>query len=175
MTPMPDPLDHYLRWRAADEGERDDDADRECRNLFQAVPRPEPPVSSAFTARTMAAVAAASVRDARRARRTRRAVVVAAAAGGTTAAYFGTGWLVGLLSTVFIGLLNVLIAGIVRAVTALQTGADLWAVLASIGRAAAAFAADPKVTVAIIALHAVAITALVALQRFFGSDGGSFE
>ncbi|MEO8075783.1 MAG: hypothetical protein ABI818_05590 [Acidobacteriota bacterium] len=171
---MNDPLDHYLRWRAADESGRDEDADRECRNLFQAA-AVEPPVSPAFTARTMAAVAAASDRDARRARHTRRAAISAAAIGGTTAAYFGTGWLVGLLSTVLIGLLNLLIGGVVRAVTALQTGADVWAVLASMGRAAAAFAADPKVTVAIIALHAVAITALVALQRFFGSDGGSFE
>jgi hypothetical protein len=48
-------------------------------------------------------------------------------------------------------------------------------VLASVGRATSAFAADPAVTFAIIALHAVAITALVALQRFFGSDGGSLE
>ena len=95
--------------------------------------------------------------------------------GGSTAAYFGTGWAVGLLSTVFIGLLNLLIGAVVRGVTGLQTGTDVWGVLGSLGRAAAAFAADPTVTFVIIALHAVAITALVALQRFFGSDGGSFE
>jgi hypothetical protein len=171
---MNDALDSYLRWRAADESGRDEDADRECRAVFQAVV-PQPPVSAGFTARTLAAISDAAERDARRARRTRTAGVWAAVVGGSAAAYFGTGWAVGLLSTVFIGLLNLIVASVVRGVTALQTGADFWSVLASLGRAAAAFAADPKVTFAIIALHAVAITALVALQRFFGSNGESFE
>ena len=171
---MNDPLDSYLRWRAADEGGRDDDADRECRIVFRAAVS-QPPASSGFTTRTMAAIAAAAEQDRLRARRTRAAVISATVAGGSAAAYYGTGWAVGLLSTVFIGLLNLLIGAVVRGVTALETGADFWAVLASLGRAASAFAADPSVTFAIIALHAVAITALVALQRFFGSNGGSFE
>jgi hypothetical protein len=171
---MNDPLSNYLRWRDADESGRDEDADRECRIVFRTV-APEQPVSSAFTTRTLEAIAAAADRDARRARHTRAAVVWASVIGGGAAAYFGTGWAVSLLSTVFIGFLNMLIGAVVRGVTALQTGADVWAVLASLGRAAAAFAADPKVTFAIIALHGIAITALVALQRFFRSDRESFE
>jgi len=45
----------------------------------------------------------------------------------------------------------------------------------SLGRAAAAFVADPKVTVAIFAIQAIAIGALIALRRLLGSDRESFE
>jgi hypothetical protein len=35
--------------------------------------------------------------------------------------------------------------------------------------------ADPKVTVAILAIQVVAVAALIALQRLLGSDRESFE
>jgi hypothetical protein len=68
-----------------------------------------------------------------------------------------------------------LIAGAVRGASAFQTGAGVWSVLGSLGRAAAALAADPNVTFAMIAISAVAIAALLALQRLLGSDTESFQ
>jgi hypothetical protein len=95
--------------------------------------------------------------------------------GSAAGLYFGTGWAVSFLSSVFVGFLNLVIAVIVRGAGAVGTGSGLWTVLESLGRAAAAFVADPKVTVAIFAIQAIAIGALVALRRLLGSDRESFE
>ena len=171
---MNEALGSYQRWRAADESGHDEDADWAFRTVFQTV-ESEPPVSPGFTARTLAAIAAATERDARRARYTRAGVVSGAAIGGAAAAYFGLGWAISAVSTVFIGFLNVVIAAIVGGAAALETGAGFWSVLGSLGRAAAAFAADPKVTLVILAIQVVAIAALFALHRLLGSDGESFE
>ena len=164
----------YDHWRAAEESERDDDADRAFRTVFQTA-MPERPVSPEFTTRTMTAVAAAAAVDARRARRVRAGVLTGAVVTTTAAVYFGTGWAISLASAAFIGLLNVLIGAAVRGADAFQTGAGVWSVLASLGRATAALAADPNVTFAMIAISAVAIAALLALQRLLGSDGESFQ
>jgi hypothetical protein len=48
-------------------------------------------------------------------------------------------------------------------------------VLSSLGSATAAVASDSSVTFAMIAISAVAIGALVALQRLLGSDEGTFQ
>ena len=164
----------YGHWRAAEESERDEDADRAFRTVFQTA-MPQQPVSPEFTARTMAAVAAAAAGDARRARRVRAGVLAGTAVATTAAVYLGTGWAISLASAAFIGLLNMLIAATVRGAAAFQTGAGVWSVLASLGRAAAALAADPNVTFAMIAISAVAVAALLALQRLLGSDGESFQ
>ena len=164
----------YQRWRAADESGRDDDADWAFKTVFRTA-MPSEPVSADFTKRTMEALAAATAREARRARYTRAGVVSASVVGGAAAVYFGTGWAISLLSTVFVGLLNLVIAFIVRGAGAVETGAGFWAVLGSLGRAVAAFVSDPQVTVAILAIQAVAIAALFALQRLLGSDRESFE
>jgi hypothetical protein len=164
----------YERWRAADESGRDDDADWAFKTVFQTAVTGEP-VAADFTKRTMEALAAASARDARRARHTRAAVLTATLTGAVAALYFGTGWAIAMLSTVFVGLVNLVIAVIVRGAGAMDTGAGFWTVLGSVGHAVAAFVADPKVTVAILAIQAVAIAALVALQRLLGSDRESFE
>ena len=164
----------YGRWRAAEESERDDDADRAFRTVFHTA-LPEQPVSPAFTTRTMMAVAAAAAGDARRARRVRVGVLTGTAVAITAAVYFGTGWAISHASAAFIGLLNMSIAAVVRGAAAFQTGAGVWSVLASLGRAAAALAADPNVTFAMIAISAVAIAALLALQRLLGADEESFQ
>src|SRR6185295_20375605 len=103
---------NYRRWRAAEESERDDDADWAFRTVFQTA-MPEQPVSPEFTARTMMAVAAAAAGDARRARRVRAGVLTGTAVGTTAAVYFGAGWAISLASAAFIGLLNMVIAGAV--------------------------------------------------------------
>jgi len=164
----------YQRWRDADESGRDDDADWAFKTVFRTVV-PTQPISADFTSRTMAALAAAAEREARRARHTRAAVIAGAVLGGAAAVYFGTGWAVSVLSTVFVGFLNLVIAVIVGGAGAVETGSGLWTVLGTLGRAAAAFASDPKVTVAIFAIQAIAIAALVALRRLLGSDRESFE
>jgi hypothetical protein len=164
----------YGRWRAAEESGREDEADWAFRTVFQAT-MPEQPVSPEFTTRTMTAVAAAAARDARHARRVRAGVLTGTAVGTTAAVYFGAGWAISIAAAGFIGLLNMLIAAMVRGAAAFQTGAGVWSVLASLGRAAAALAADPNVTFAMIAISAVAIAALLALQRLLGSDGEFFQ
>jgi hypothetical protein len=165
---------NYARWRAAEASERDDDADWAFRTVFQTAVA-EHAVSPEFTTRTMAAVAAVAASDARRARRQRAGVLTGAAVVTTAAAYFGAGWAVSLASAAFIGLLNMLVNGVVRGAFAVQTGAGVGSVLLSLGRAAAALAADSNVTFAMIAISAVAIAALLALQRLLGSDGESFQ
>jgi hypothetical protein len=166
--------DEYRRWRDADENGREDEADRAFGAVFRTVAA-EPPPSTGFTARTVAAVAAVAERDARRARRTRRAVAVAAGVGGIVAAYYGSGWAVSLLASAFIGFINVLVATVIGGAAGLEAGASVWGVIGNLGRAAGAFVADPKVTVAIIAIQVIAMGALRALQRLLGSDGESFE
>ena len=171
---MNDAPGSYARWRAAEESERDDDADWAFRTVFQAATS-EPFVSPEFTTRTMMAVSTAAAGDARRARRMRTGVLAGTAVAIGAAVYFGTGWAISLASAAFIAVLNMVIAATVRGAAAFQTGAGVWPVLASLGRAAAALAADPTVTFAMIVISAVAIAALLALQRLLGSDGESFQ
>ena len=171
---MNDAPGSYTRWRAADAAERDDDADWAFRTVFQTTV-PEAPVSSDFTARTMAAIAAAVASDARRARRVRAGVFTGTAVAVASAVYFGTGWVMSLASTAFIALLNMVIAGTVRGAAPGETGIGVWPVVASLGRAAAALATDPTVTLAMIAISAVAVAALVALQLLLGSDQESVQ
>ena len=171
---MNDAPGSYSRWRAAEEGERDDDADWAFRTVFQTA-MPEPPVSLDFTTRTMDAVSAAAASDARRARRLRAGVIAGTAVAVAAAVYFGTGWAISLASSAFIAILNRVIAGTVRGASAFQAGTGVWPLLASLGRAAAAVATDPKVTLALIAISAVAVAALLALQRLLGSDQESVQ
>jgi hypothetical protein len=172
---MHDDLSRYERWREAEAGGRDEDADRALRRVFQTLTVDEANVSPDFAAKTLAAVARAVEHDARRARRTRVGAAAATVVGVAAGAYFGTGWAISLVTSLFVGALNLLVAAIVRGATGLEAGAGSWGLLASLGRAAAAFVADPKVTFAMLAVQAVAMAALLALQRLLGSDVESFE
>jgi len=171
---MDDAPGGYARWRAAEESERDDDADWAFSTVFQTA-MPEQPVAPDFTTRTMAAVSAAVAADARRGRRMRAGVLAGTAVAVGAAVYFGTGWVISLASTAFIALLNMVIAGTVRGATSFQTGGGVWPVLASLGRAAGALATDPTVTFAMIAISAIAVAALLALQRLLGADQESLQ
>jgi hypothetical protein len=164
----------FDRWLDADAEGREDDADAAFRVTYQTTV-PDQPVSLDFAARTMSAVVAASASDARRARRVRAAVITGTIAGTLAALYYGAGWAVSVMSSAFVGLLNLVIALTVRGATGGQSGSGVWSLLSSIGRAAAAFATDPNVTFAMIAISAIAIAALVALQRLLGSDEESFQ
>ena len=161
---------HYGRWRAAEDEGRDDDADAAFKAVFDRVV-PTDLVAPAFTARTMEAVHRAATTDARRSRRTRRLLIGGGLIGGVTTAYYGAG----LAVTAAIGLINLLVAAIVESSTRLNSGAGVWGLLVSLGRATAAFIAEPEVTFVIIAIHGVAIAALYAMHRLLGSDGESFQ
>lgn len=164
----------YRRWHAAEADGRDDDADAEFKAVFAAA-LPPPAVSSALTSRTMAAVAAAATREARKLRRTRAASAAAGIAAALAAVYFGAGFVV----TAFTGALtagfNLLIGAVVRMAGAAETGSGVWSVFTGVGRAAAAFASDPTVTMLLFALQAIALAALFALQRLLGVDEESLK
>jgi hypothetical protein len=160
----------YRRWRTAEEEGRDDDADAAFRSVFeQASLTPE--VAPAFTARTLQAVSAAGAADARQSRRLRKALFGGGIAAALVTAYFGAALAVSAL----VGAINLLVTATVEASTRLQSGAGIWSLLVSLGRAAAAFIAEPEVTFVIIAIHGIAIAALYAMHRLLGSDGESFQ
>lgn len=164
----------YRRWRVAEADGRDDDADAEFAVVFGST-LPDPGIQAAFTARTMAAVAAAAATESRRSRRVRLASVAAGIAALVTGAYLGAGFVVTLVSTMVVGAFDVMVGLVVRTAGAAQTGADMWSVLSGVGRAAASFAANPTVTMTLIALQGVAVAALLALQRLLGVDEESLK
>jgi hypothetical protein len=160
----------YRRWRTAEEEGRDDDADGAFKAVFEtAVSAPD--VAPAFTAKTMQAVAAVAVTDARRARRTRKALVAGGVAAALVTAYYGAA----LAASALVGIIKLLVGATVEAATRVQSGAGVWSLLVSLGRAAAAFIAEPEVTFVIIAIHGIAIAALYAMHRLLGSDEESFQ
>ena len=157
----------YSRWRAADETDRDDEADAAFRALSEVL-LPERAVSLQFTARTTDAIAHAMAIDARRARRARKALVWGGVTAAIIAAYFGAGPALSVISTALVAALDLMIQAIVW----VSTGPNLsvWAVLNGLGRASAAFIADPKVTVIMFTIQGTAIAAFIALRRLLGSD-----
>jgi hypothetical protein len=164
----------YRRWHTAEGAGREDEADAEFKTLFSTVV-PQPGVTADFTTRTMEAVAAAAAREARHVRRVRAGLIAGGIVGGVLAAYFGSGVVVGLGSGLVARTFDLLISMVVQMAGAAQTGADMWSVLSSMGRTAAAVAADPTVTVMLFALQVIALAALVALQRLLGVDEESLK
>ena len=164
----------YRRWVEADESGNDDDADAACRMLFQAAERDEP-VPLTFTARTMERISAAAVRDSETARRTRIGLIAGSIAGGVLIAYFTAGAVFALLIRALVWMFDVLVGLVVRGAAGAETGASVWGVFASLGRAASAFVADPTVTFVLLVLQGLAILALITLQRLLGTDGESFK
>jgi preprotein translocase subunit SecF len=156
----------YSRWRTADEADRDEEADAAFRALTEAV-IPQHAVSPQFTVRTMDAVANAVAADARRVKWMRRTLALGGIAG-LIAMGFSAPFALSLISTALVATLN----GIIAAIVWVATGPDLnlWSVIGSLGRASAAFIADPTVTIAMLAMQGIAIAALVALRRLLGSD-----
>jgi hypothetical protein len=111
----------------------------------------------------------------RHARQVRRGVIAGGTVSAVLVAYFGSGWFVGFGSGLVARTVDLLIAMVVRMAGAAETGADIWSVLSSMGRTAAAVTADPMVTVMLFALQAIALVALVALQRLLGVDEESLK
>jgi hypothetical protein len=164
----------YRRWLEADESGNDDEADAACRTLFQAADREEP-IPLTFTSRTMEAIAAAAVRDAETARRTRIGLIAGGIAGGILTAYFTAGAALSFFVRALVWVFDLLVSLVVRGAAGAETGAGVWSVFASLGRAASAFVADPTVTFVLLVLQGLAILALITLQRLLGSDGETFK
>jgi hypothetical protein len=162
------------RWQDAEADGRDDEADGLCRMLVSGA-APEPALSREFTASTLAAIGEARVRDARRAGRVRRWALLGGIAASVAGLYAGGPWMLSLASGAVIGAINLLVKTTVWLVSVMQTGTDVWSVLAGLGRATAAFVANPAVTVAMLAMQGIAIAALIALQRLLGADRESFK
>ena len=156
----------YSRWRAADETDRDEDADAAFRALTEEV-LPGRAVPALFSERTLAAIAEATAADARRARWVRNALVSGAIAG-LVAACVAAPFALSFISNALVAALN----GIVAAIVWVATGPDLnlWSLMNSLGRASAAFIADPRVTITMLAIQGIAMAAFVALRRLLGSD-----
>lgn len=168
---------NHRRWLDADDGEREehlDAADAACRAVFAAI-ADESPVVPAFTARTMEAIAAAAAQDVRSARRTRRAAFAGGILAAAGAIYVGGAWGIGAISSLFIGVLNLFVGATVSLAAGLQAGADVWSIVASLGRAGAAFVSQPGVTMTMVVLQGIALAALVALQRLLGSERESLK
>jgi hypothetical protein len=105
----------------------------------------------------------------------RRAAAVAGTAGLGAAVYLGAGLVLPAMASALLALFDFLVGAIVRTSAGVQAGSGLWGLLGSLGHAASAFVADPKVTFVLLVLQGFAIAALVALQRLLGSDGDPFQ
>ena len=164
----------YRRWLAADDSGNDEEADAACRALFETAERQDA-VPLTFASQTMQAIATGAARDAARARRARHALTTGAVAAGVVTAYYTAGAGFSFLIRFVVWLFDALIGLVVRGAASVETGASLWGVLSSLGRAASAFVADPTVTFVLFVLQALAIAALITLQRLLGSDGESYK
>ena len=161
--------EQYGRWLQADEQGDDDEADASFERLFDAcVPAPLP--TARFTETTMAAIGAAAVADAVHARRVRRVLLWSGIPIGALALYFGAGALFWALSTGLVAVLNFLVAMVVWFANGHDVRSTVWTLLTGLGRAALAFAADSRVTVAILIFQVVAVAALAALHRLLGPE-----
>jgi len=164
----------YQRWLDADEHGRDDEADAACRTIFAAA-LSEPKVPADFAVRAAEAIAHARVRDAAAARRTRRATVAGSLAAAAAGIYLGGPWALSALSALLVGALDLFVGATVRVASGMDTGSDLWSLVSGLGRAAAAFVANPAVTAAMLAMQGIAMAALVMLHRLLGPDRESLK
>jgi hypothetical protein len=164
----------FRRWRDAEASGTDEEADTAFGTVFRSVVE-EGRAPVAFTTRTMQAISTEAARDAVRAVRTRRAAIAASVVGLAAAAYFGAGYAFSAMGTMSMAIFNLLVGAVVNIAAGVQAGGDVWSLLGSLGHAASAFVADPKVTLVLLVLQGLALAALVALQRLLGSDGESWK
>jgi len=164
----------WRQWADLEGSGREAEADEAFGEVWRAA-APEVPAPPAFTGRAMQAIAAEAVRQAEGTARLRRAGAAAAAMVLAAAAWFGAGYAAGAVRTMFLALFNLSIGAVVKTAAGVQAGTDLWSLLGSMGHAASAFVADPRVTFVLLVLQGLALAALVALQRLLGSDGESWK
>jgi hypothetical protein len=157
------------RWLDAELDDREDDADALFGTVFKGAVPPAA-ASTAFTARTIAAVGEAAARDARRARTTRRVVIPAASAAAVTLAYLCSGLMLSAFSAIVVNAIDLLIGAVVYVATTMRSGGDAWSLAGNLGKATAALLTSPSFTTTILALQGMAVVALIALQRLLRSE-----
>ena len=162
----------YQRWLDAELEGREDDADALFGTVFKGAV-PTAAASTAFTAKTMAAVGEASARDARWARTRKRVVLPLASAAAVTLAYLSSGIVLSAFSALVVNALDLLIGAVVYVATTARSGGDAWSLAGNLGKATAALLTNPSVTTTILALQGMAVAALIALQRLLRSERGS--
>ena len=150
----------WRRWAAADREEREGEADAAFRQVFQAVPRLEP--GPGFAARVQAA------RE-RQARRRAWLVRSVAAAGGLTGLAVAVVLLTHGLRLLWAAV-DLLVQAAVWMAVALERGADVWTILAQVGRTAGAMMASPGVALVLILIQLVAMAAFYGLQWALASE-----
>jgi hypothetical protein len=100
----------------------------------------------------------------------RKALVWTGLPAGVALVYFGAGPLFSVLLNALVAGLNLLVAVVVWFANGADVRSSLWSALNGIGRAAAAFVADPRVTIAIVVFQVVAVAALAGLHRLLGPE-----
>jgi hypothetical protein len=156
------------RWLAADRAGRDEEADSAFGMAFGAVPRPDVP--ERFAPRVMEAVGEAAARDRVRTRWIRAAVVAGILASAGATAYIGAGLIGSLAGRAFVGFVSLSVNAIVWLVGMVQRGADVWTILGGIARVTGSVVVEPRVSFVLIAIQAIGVLALVALQRLLGPE-----
>lgn len=154
------------RWIAADQADLDAEADGAFRAVFQVMPRQAP--RPGFVNRVAAAVGTLARPVGGRSTPwswSRRAAVAALAVIGTASMYFATVALAPIIARRLVALVSASVRGFVWVVMQLQSGLDLWAILAEAGRAIGAAIATPQVAIGLVAIELVSVVALYALHR----------
>jgi len=159
----------YRRWLEAEAENREEDADALFGSVFKASVTPVA-APSEFTARTVAAVGMAAAREQRRARTLRRVGIPVASAAALVVAYLCSGLMMSAFSMIVAKALDLLIGSVVYVATTMRGGGDAWSVAGNLGKATAALLTSPSVTTTILILQAMAVAALVGLQRLLRSE-----
>jgi hypothetical protein len=145
----------WQRWVAAEQDNRDDEADDALRGVFRAVPMHLP--SDHFAAGVAEQIARAAARQA-------RIVKVAFVSGGLLATVI-TVALLPYIPRLVRALLDLSVRAIVWTIFALERGRDVWSILGQFARAAGALVVAPQVTFVLIVFGLIAIAALYGLNR----------
>lgn len=157
----PDLLREWRRWTDADADGREDEAEAGFRAVFRSVPMLTP--GAGLTDRLVHAVARAAER---RTRRTRLAGLAAVVAGGLGAVIAILPHLPRLLFHV----VNLAVSATLWIVQAFERGVEIWSALAQLGRAAGAAMTIPAVTLWLVGVELLGVTALYALHRVLTSE-----
>jgi hypothetical protein len=156
------------RWLAADRGGRDEEADSAFRVAFGAVPRAEVPEQ--FAPRVIEAVGEAAARDRARTRWVRAAVAAGILGSAAATLYIGAGLIGSLAGRAFVAFVSFSVNAIVWLTGMVQRGADIWTILGGIARVTGSVVIEPRVSFVLIAIQAIGVLALVALQRLLGPE-----
>ncbi len=153
------------RWIAADQADLDAEADGAFRAVFQVMPRRAPRPGFANRVAVAVGTLVRPVGHSTPWSWSRRAAAAALAVIGTASMYFATVALAPIIARRLGALVSASARGFVWVVMHLESGLDLWAILAEAGRAIGAAIATSQVASGLVAIELVGVVALYALHR----------